>query len=127
MSAFGVIGARLYHDLSSWNEVPSPKWQGVFEVWKGGLGIWGGILLGTIAGVIVVRRAGVSGAAFMDAVAPGLLLAQGDRPDRELVEPGALRQADEPAVGAQDRPLHQAGLPTSTSGRGLTSRRSSTS
>jgi prolipoprotein diacylglyceryl transferase len=75
--AFGVIGARLYHDLTSWNEVPSPKWQGIFEVWKGGLGVWGGILLGTIAGVIVVRRAGVSGTAFMDAVAPGLLLAQG--------------------------------------------------
>jgi prolipoprotein diacylglyceryl transferase len=74
---FGVIGARLYHDLTSWNQVPDPKWQGVFEVWKGGLGIWGGVLFGTIAGVIVVRRAGVSGTAFMDAVAPGLLLAQG--------------------------------------------------
>ena len=73
----GVVGARLYHDLTSWNQVPDPKWKGVFEVWKGGLGIWGGVLFGTIAGVIVVRRAGVSGAAFMDAVAPGLLLAQG--------------------------------------------------
>jgi len=75
--AFGVIGARAYHDVTSWNEVPSPKWQGIFEVWKGGLGIWGGVLLGTIAGVLVVRRAGVSAAAFMDATAPGLLLAQG--------------------------------------------------
>ena len=74
---FGVIGARLYHDLTSWNQVPAPRWEGVFEVWNGGLGIWGGILFGTIAGVIVVRRAGVSGAAFMDAAAPGLLLAQG--------------------------------------------------
>jgi prolipoprotein diacylglyceryl transferase len=75
--AFGVIGARAYHDVTSWNEVPSPKWKGVFEVWHGGLGIWGGILLGAIAGVIVVRRAGVSAVAFLDAVAPGLLLAQG--------------------------------------------------
>jgi prolipoprotein diacylglyceryl transferase len=74
--AFGVIGARAYHDLTSWNEVPSPKWKGIFEVWHGGLGIWGGILLGAIAGVIVVRRAGVSAVAFLDAVAPGLLLAQ---------------------------------------------------
>jgi prolipoprotein diacylglyceryl transferase len=74
--AFGVIGARLYHDVTSWNEVPSPKWQGIFEVWKGGLGIWGGILLGTLAGAVVVRRAGVSVARFMDVVAPGLLLAQ---------------------------------------------------
>jgi prolipoprotein diacylglyceryl transferase len=75
--AFGVIGARAYHDLTSWSEVPTPKWKGVFEVWHGGLGIWGGILLGVIAGVIVVRRAGVSAVAFLDAAAPGLLLAQG--------------------------------------------------
>lgn len=74
--AFGVLGARLYHDLTSWNEVPTPKWQGIFEVWKGGLGIWGGILFGAIAGAIVVRRSGYNVAKFMDAAAPGLLLAQ---------------------------------------------------
>jgi prolipoprotein diacylglyceryl transferase len=75
--AFGVVGARAYHDITSWNEVPDPKWQGVFEVWKGGLGVWGGILLGTLVGVVVVRRAGASIPLFMDATAPGLLLAQG--------------------------------------------------
>jgi prolipoprotein diacylglyceryl transferase len=75
--AFGIIGARAYHDVTSWDEVPTPKWQGIFEIWRGGLGIWGGIALGTIAGVLVVRRAGASAAAFMDTVAPGLLLAQG--------------------------------------------------
>jgi prolipoprotein diacylglyceryl transferase len=74
---FGVVGARAYHDLTSWSEVPSPKWQGVFEVWRGGLGVWGGILLGTIAGAIVVRRSGNSVKLFMDAIAPGILLAQG--------------------------------------------------
>jgi prolipoprotein diacylglyceryl transferase len=75
--AFGVIGARLYHDITSWNEVPNPKWKGVFEVWHGGLGVWGGILFGTIAGAIVVHRSGAPVRLFMDAVAPGLLLAQG--------------------------------------------------
>jgi prolipoprotein diacylglyceryl transferase len=75
--AFGVIGARAYHDLTSWNEVPSPKWKGIFEVWQGGLGVWGGILLGTLAGWVVVRRSGERFAPFMDAAAPGLLLAQG--------------------------------------------------
>ena len=102
--AFGVIGARLYHDLTSWNEVPTPKWKGIFEVWHGGLGVWGGILLGTIAGVIVVRRAGrqrhgVHGRRRARAPARA-----GDRPDRQLVEPGALRQADVAAVGPEDRP-----------------------
>jgi len=74
--AFGVVGARIYHDLTSWSEVPNPKWQGIFEVWKGGLGVWGGIFLGTVVGAIVVRRAGASVAVFADCVAPGLLLAQ---------------------------------------------------
>jgi prolipoprotein diacylglyceryl transferase len=75
--AFGVVGARIYHDITSWSEVPAPKWQGVFEVWRGGLGVWGGIFLGTLAGIVVVRRAGKSVPMFLDAAAPGLLLAQG--------------------------------------------------
>ncbi len=75
--AFGVVGARLYHDVTSWNEVPSPKWQGIFEVWRGGLGIWGGILFGALAGALVLRRNGVKVAPFLDVAAPGLLLAQG--------------------------------------------------
>jgi prolipoprotein diacylglyceryl transferase len=73
---FGVVGARAYHDVTSWNEVPSPKWQGIFEVWKGGLGIWGGILFGALAGAVVVRRSGFNVATFLDVAAPGLLLAQ---------------------------------------------------
>ena len=74
---FGVVGARAYHDITSWNEVPSPKWKGIFEVWQGGLGVWGGILLGTLAGAVIIHRSGYSVYRFMDAVAPGLLLAQG--------------------------------------------------
>src|SRR4029453_6084623 len=73
----GVVGARLYHDVTSWSEVPDPKWRGIFAVWEGGLGVWGGILFGCIAGAIVVKRSGASVFKFMDAVAPGLLLAQG--------------------------------------------------
>ncbi|HVC86720.1 MAG TPA: prolipoprotein diacylglyceryl transferase [Gaiellaceae bacterium] len=75
--AFGVVGARAYHDITSWNEVPTPKWQGIFEVWKGGLGIWGAIALGGLAGSIVIRRSGADVSKFLDVVAPSLLLAQG--------------------------------------------------
>ena len=74
--AFGVVGARAYHDITSWNEVPN-QWWGFAAVWKGGLGVWGGILLGVLAGAFIVRRSGNSIRLFMDAVAPGLLLAQG--------------------------------------------------
>jgi prolipoprotein diacylglyceryl transferase len=74
--AGGVVGARLYHVVTSWSEVPDPKWQGAFEIWKGGLGVWGGILGGVLAGAWVVRRSGNSVFAFMDVSAPGILLAQ---------------------------------------------------
>jgi prolipoprotein diacylglyceryl transferase len=75
--AAGIVGARAYHVVTSWSEVPDPKWQGVFMVWKGGLGVWGGILLGTIVGGYICHRAGKSAFALMDAAAPGLLLAHG--------------------------------------------------
>jgi prolipoprotein diacylglyceryl transferase len=71
----GVIGGRLYFLATSWNQVP-PHWWGPFAIWKGGLGIWGGIALGTLVGLWRLRRAGVSLPLFMDAGAPGLLVAQ---------------------------------------------------
>jgi prolipoprotein diacylglyceryl transferase len=71
----GVVGGRLYFLATSWNEVP-PHWWGPFAIWKGGLGIWGGIALGTLAGIWVLRRHGANVPAFMDAAAPGLLVAQ---------------------------------------------------
>jgi prolipoprotein diacylglyceryl transferase len=76
---FGIVGARLYHDLTSWNQDAAihEHWWGFAAVWQGGLGIWGGIPFGVIAGAEVVRRSGNSIPLMMDAVAPGLLLAQG--------------------------------------------------
>jgi phosphatidylglycerol---prolipoprotein diacylglyceryl transferase len=74
--AAGIVGARLYHVITSWDEVPH-TWWGPFAVWKGGLGVWGGIFFGTLAGAYVVKRSGQSVFLFMDAIAPGLLLAQG--------------------------------------------------
>jgi len=75
----GVIGARLYHDITSWNQDPTihAHWWGFAAVWDGGLGIWGAIPFGVLAGAWVVHRSGNSVPLMMDAVAPGLLLAQG--------------------------------------------------
>jgi prolipoprotein diacylglyceryl transferase len=71
----GVIGGRLYFLATSWNQVP-PHWWGFLAIWKGGLGIWGGIALGTLVGLWRLRRAGGNLSLFMDAGAPGLLVAQ---------------------------------------------------
>src|SRR3954463_8930934 len=75
----GVVGARLYHDITSWNQDPAihAHWYGFAAVWNGGLGIWGAIPFGGLARAIVVHRSGHSVLLMMDAVAPGLLLAQG--------------------------------------------------
>ena len=74
--AAGIVGARLYHVVTSWDEVPD-EWWGPFAVWEGGLGVWGGILFGCLVGAWIVHRSGQSVRLFMDAAAPGLLLAQG--------------------------------------------------
>lgn len=71
----GIVGGRLYFLATSWHEVPD-HWWGPFAVWTGGLGIWGGIALGTIVGVWRLHRAGVDVARFLDAAAPGILVAQ---------------------------------------------------
>jgi prolipoprotein diacylglyceryl transferase len=61
--------------ITSWNEVPD-AWWGPFAIWRGGLGIWGGIAAGTLAGIWVLHRRGANIPLFMDCVAPGLLVAQ---------------------------------------------------
>jgi prolipoprotein diacylglyceryl transferase len=71
----GIIGGRIYFDITTPKYIPH-HWYGVFAVWDGGLGIWGGIAAGAAVGVWRVRRRGADGALFADAVAPALLVAQ---------------------------------------------------
>jgi prolipoprotein diacylglyceryl transferase len=71
----GIVGGRIYFDLTTPQYIPH-HWYGVFAVWDGGLGIWGGIALATVVGAWRVRRHGASVTLFMDAVAPALLVAQ---------------------------------------------------
>jgi len=72
----GIIGGRIYFDITTPMDIPH-VWYGPFAVWSGGLGIWGGVLVGGLVGVWRLRRRGVSPALFADAMAPGLLIAQG--------------------------------------------------
>ncbi|MER7917410.1 MULTISPECIES: prolipoprotein diacylglyceryl transferase [unclassified Streptomyces] len=72
---FGILGGRIYFDLTTPKEIP-PHWWGPLAVWDGGLGIWGGVALATVVCVWRLRRAGASVAGMMDALAPCLLIAQ---------------------------------------------------
>ena len=71
----GIVGGRIYFDLTTPKYIPH-HWYGVFAVWDGGLGIWGGIALAAVVGAWRVRRSGASVPLFMNAVAPALLVAQ---------------------------------------------------
>ncbi|MEV4416842.1 prolipoprotein diacylglyceryl transferase [Catellatospora sp. NPDC049609] len=74
----GIIGGRLYHVLTNPELYFAPGRQPIraLYVWEGGLGIWGAIALGSLGAWIVCRRLGIKLAAFGDAAAPGLILAQ---------------------------------------------------
>jgi len=71
----GVIGGRLYY-LATTPGGSFDHWWGPFALWHGGLGIWGGIALGTLGGIWRLRRAGADVPRFLDAAAPALLVAQ---------------------------------------------------
>ena len=71
----GIIGGRIYFDITTPMDIPH-VWYGVFAVWSGGLGIWGGIAGGTAAGIWRLRRHGVNAGLFANAIAPALLVAQ---------------------------------------------------
>jgi prolipoprotein diacylglyceryl transferase len=79
---FGIIGGRLYHVFSSPDAYFGPGFDGtgdlslIPQIQRGGLGIWGAVVLGAVGAWIGCRRAGVKLTTFLDAAAPGLLLAQ---------------------------------------------------
>jgi prolipoprotein diacylglyceryl transferase len=72
----GIIGGRIYFDITTPFDIRPHVWWGVFAVWNGGLGIWGGVAAGVAVGIWRVHRAGADWRAMCDAVAPALLVAQ---------------------------------------------------
>jgi prolipoprotein diacylglyceryl transferase len=72
----GLIGARIYFDITTPFDITPHAWWGPLAIWKGGLGVWGGIAAGAAVGAWRIRRAGASVGVFMAAVAPALLVAQ---------------------------------------------------
>lgn len=74
----GIIGGRIYHVLTDW-----PKYFGeganpwaALNITAGGLGIWGAVILGTLAGWAVLKWRGVPAAPMLDAAAPAIILGQ---------------------------------------------------
>ncbi len=80
----GIIGGRLYHVITTPELYFGSRGHLIdaLKVWNGGLGIWGAVALGAAAGFyahrrLAKRRPGVpSFGTLVDALAPGLVLAQ---------------------------------------------------
>jgi prolipoprotein diacylglyceryl transferase len=75
---FGLVGGRLYHVLTDsqlyFGEGRHPI--DALYVWRGGLGVWGAIALGALGVYIGARRKGIRMLPVLDAMAPGVLVAQ---------------------------------------------------
>ncbi|HEU5426763.1 MAG TPA: prolipoprotein diacylglyceryl transferase [Actinocrinis sp.] len=76
---FGLLGGRLYHVITDYELyfTTGKDWVRAFYIWDGGLGIWGAIALGGLGAWIGARRRGVKLPPLADALAPGIVLAQG--------------------------------------------------
>ena len=80
---FGIIGGRLYHVISSPNNYFGKNGRPIdaIKIWQGGLGIWGAISLGAVAAYFAYKKLQnkrdlPSFGYFLDALAPGIILAQ---------------------------------------------------
>jgi prolipoprotein diacylglyceryl transferase len=72
----GLIGARVYSLATSWQADTGGRLVQAFEIWHGGLGIWGGVLGGVALGLVGARRHHLPMRPLIDAVAPALPLGQ---------------------------------------------------
>ena len=71
----GVIGARLYHVATDWDLFADDLGR-IPQIWKGGLGIPGGLLLGIPVGLYLAKKRGIPMAAAATCAAPAIPLAQ---------------------------------------------------
>jgi prolipoprotein diacylglyceryl transferase len=71
----GLVGARLYHVITDY-QLFEGRWFDAVKIWQGGLGIWGAVAGGTLAGLVVAHRRGFDKALLFDVIAPVIPLAQ---------------------------------------------------
>ncbi len=73
---FGVLGARLYYVVTTLDTHEYKNFIDVIAVWEGGLAIYGGIIAGCTALVLTAVYKKINPLKVMDAVGPGVMLAQ---------------------------------------------------
>jgi phosphatidylglycerol:prolipoprotein diacylglycerol transferase len=68
----GIIGARLFHILEHMDSFIAAPWDMIFS--RSGLSVFGGLIFGTVAGLIFIRRWHMPARSMLDAVAPAMML-----------------------------------------------------
>ena len=76
---FGILGGRFFHVITHPDDYfyEGADLLAVFRIWEGGLAIYGALMLGAVGVYIGARQAGLRFLSVADAVAPGILIAQG--------------------------------------------------
>lgn len=74
----GIVAARIFHVVSHPGDYfgPGVDPMRMFAIWEGGIAIFGSLIGGAIGIWLGCRQTGLRFSTFVDALAPGLLLAQ---------------------------------------------------
>jgi len=72
---WGVIGARVYHVITDYQRFEDDPWR-AFQIWRGGLSIWGAVIAGALAVIVITHRRKLPTLVVMDCMAVGIVLAQ---------------------------------------------------
>ncbi len=75
-AAAGIIGARLYYVFSKWDYY-SVHTDEIFQIWNGGLAIYGGLIGGIIAAIIVCKVEKLNILNLLDLCGMSFLIGQG--------------------------------------------------
>lgn len=76
---FGILGGRFFHVITHPDDYffEGADLLATLRIWEGGLAIYGAISLGAVGVFIATRQLGLRFWTVADAIAPGLLIAQG--------------------------------------------------
>jgi len=71
-----ILGARLYYVIFEWSYYGKHSLIEIFQIWNGGLAIYGGLITGALVLYFFSQRRLINPVDFLDIAAPSVLIAQ---------------------------------------------------